>query len=66
LAFTPGERVEGFPNFSRVMLEAGLLATGLPILAGVKALGIASAIAVAPCTYGLGRVPWPDSSAKGA
>ena len=64
LVFNPGERVEGFSNFLWVLLEAGLLALNLPILSGVKVLGLASAVAAAVLTYRLARTLWPDSPLK--
>lgn len=46
LVFNPGERVEGFSNFSWVMLEAALLWLGVPVVATWKVLGFACGVGV--------------------
>lgn len=44
LVFNPGERVEGFTNFSWTVLMAGVLWAGLDVVAWSKGLGVAFAI----------------------
>jgi len=64
LVYNAGERVEGFSNFLWVLVEAGLLAARLPILSGVKLLGLASALATALLTHRLARMLWPEAPLK--
>ena len=63
LVYNPGEHVEGYSNFLWVLLEAALLASGAPILTGVKVLGVASGVAAVWMTYALGRVLFPERPA---
>jgi hypothetical protein len=55
LVFNVGERVEGFSNFLWVMIEAAILALGLPIVTATKAVGTASGLATGAMTFLLGR-----------
>ena len=65
LVYNPGEYVEGYSNFLWVLLEAGLLAADLPILAGVKVLGVASGLAAVVMTFFLGRILFEHRPAVG-
>jgi hypothetical protein len=63
LVYNVGQQIEGFSNFSWVMCEALLLALGLPALAGMKFVGLASGLGTVVLTYLLaGRLfagqPW--------
>ncbi|MCP4251524.1 MAG: DUF2029 domain-containing protein [bacterium] len=57
LVYNPGEYVEGYSNFSWVMLEAGLLGLGLPVVTSLKVLGLLCGLATALLTFALaGRI----------
>ena len=60
LVYNPGERIEGYSNFLWVLVEAALLAGGLPILMGTKVLGLCSGVAAVLLTYALGRRLFED------
>lgn len=55
LVYNVGERVEGYSNFTWVLLGAGFLKAGIPPILGFKGVGMAAAIGTALCTYALGR-----------
>ena len=46
LVFNPGQRVEGYSNFLWVVLEAGLMYLGWPVITGIKLIGLVSGAAV--------------------
>lgn len=54
LVFNPGERVEGYSDFLWVALSAGLMAQGVPALAGIKVLGLLSAVGLVFASLALG------------
>ncbi|MCH7814655.1 MAG: hypothetical protein IID40_11615 [Planctomycetes bacterium] len=57
LVYNPGQYVEGYSNFSWVMLEAALLGLGLPVLTSLKVLGLMCGLATAWLTLVLaGRI----------
>lgn len=56
LVYNLAERVEGFSNFSWVMISAGLMAVGLPVITTLKLLGLFSGVAAILLTYDLGRM----------
>jgi hypothetical protein len=55
LVYNPGEQVEGFSNFLWVLLEAGLLALGLPVVSSIQILGGAAGLGVVLLTLVLAR-----------
>jgi hypothetical protein len=62
LVYNPGERVEGYSNFLWVLASAALLACQLPVLTGIKVLGVLAALATGLLTYLLGRRLFRDRS----
>lgn len=71
LVFNPGERVEGYSNFSWVIIEAALLRAGVPVLFAWKLLGLVLGVATLACTQRLtarlegmpGTVTWTSALA---
>lgn len=55
LVYNPGERVEGFSNFSWVLVAAALKVFGWPLVTCLKVLGLGCAVGMLLGTYGLGR-----------
>ena len=55
LVFNAGERVEGYSNFSWVMIEALLMRLNFPFITSIKLLGLASAVATALLGFLLAR-----------
>jgi hypothetical protein len=55
LVYNPGEHVEGYSNFSWVILEAFLLRMHLPVLTCIKCVELLSGIGVVILTFVLGR-----------
>jgi len=60
LVYNPGEHVEGYSNFLWVMASAALQACRLPVLTGIKVLGVMAALATGLLTYLLGRTLFRD------
>ena len=61
LVYNPGQHVEGYSNFSWVMIEALLIRLELPIITSIKLLGLASAVATALLSFLLARRVLPKS-----
>ena len=55
LVYNPGERVEGYSNFSWVLLQALCLKLGLPVIACIKWVGVCSGVGCALGTCLLAR-----------
>lgn len=55
LVYNIGERVEGYSNFSWVLITATVSAIGLPILTTLKVIGLACALGTVVAGWRLGR-----------
>jgi hypothetical protein len=51
LVFNPGERVEGYTNFSWVILSAGVIAAGVNPVVFARLAGIAAGLAMVACVH---------------
>ena len=51
LVYNPGQHVEGYSNFSWVMIESLLIRLHLPLITSIKLLGLASAVATALLSF---------------
>ena len=61
LVYNVGQQVEGYSNFSWVMIEALVMRLGLPVITSIKLLGLASAVATALLAFLLARRVLPKS-----
>lgn len=61
LVYNVGQQVEGYSNFSWVMIEALVMRLGLPVITSMKLLGLASAAATALLAFLLARRVLPKS-----
>ena len=51
LVYNPAQRVEGYSNFLWVVLEAGMMWLGWPVITGIKVVGLVSGAAAAMLTF---------------